>query len=174
MLPARLDSFRGYPIFSFRRDIDRLLGDFLRELGAAPAELESVEGALAPTMDVTEVENGYEVEADLPGIDPKDIKVEVTGNTLTILGERREEKEEREGTARLRERSSRRYFRSITLPEAVDPGKISAEFENGCLCITVPKSERAQRRAIDVKVAEGPRRIEAETKPEKKPAKKAA
>jgi HSP20 family protein len=163
MLPTRYDPFFGSfsPFLSLRREMDRLFSDFMRDV--PQTSIEETDVAIAPRLDLVETGEGYQLQADLPGVDAKDVKVNVMGNTLTIEGEKKEEREEGggEGTTRFRERVWRRYQRSITLPESVDASKIQATLRNGVLLLRVPKSEAAKPRQIEVKAGTGAKEIEA-------------
>lgn len=110
----------------------------------------------APAVEVRETEGAIKIAADLPGIDQKDVKVEVDRNTLVIQGERkREESQEREGIHRS-ERFYGTFYRAITLPESAHPEKAKADFKNGVLEVTVPVEEdKEQRRQIPITGATG-------------------
>lgn len=92
-----------------------------------------------------------QVRLDVPGIDPENIEVEVTGNLLKITGERKEEQEEKTKTCHRVERSYGSFARAITLPCEINEGKIDASCDNGVLTITLPKNEAAKSRRISVK-----------------------
>jgi len=110
---------------------------------------------MAPAIDIAEKEKAYEVTAELPGLDEKDIDVAVSDNVLTIKGEKKEEKEEKEKSYYLSERRYGAFQRSLELPSGVDAGRIEAQFARGVLTITLPKTAEAQKkqRKIDVKSA---------------------
>ena len=152
MLPARYDPFFS-PFHVLKRDMERTFGDFFRDLGMTPTP--DLEDTFEPRLDLVETDEGYKLRADLPGVDPRDVKVNLVGNTLTIEGEKREEKEEGERTSAtyFRERRWSRFQRSLTLPETIDASKIKATVRHGVLELTVPKSEQARPRAIEVQVA---------------------
>jgi len=113
-------------------------------------------------LDLVEKPTGYEILADLPGVDPGDIKVSITGNTLRIEGEKREERAEGEpeGKTYVRERRFLRYQRAIDLPEEVDASKVQANVRHGVLRLTIPRSEAARSRTIEVKVEGKPAKPE--------------
>ncbi len=112
------------------------------------------EGYWAPAIEVREQGNNLLVHADLPGINKEDIKVEVTGEGLTISGERKHErKEEREGYYHS-ERSYGRFFRRVPLPEAAQTDQIRASFHNGVLEITVPVPQ-AEKKRREIQVESG-------------------
>jgi HSP20 family protein len=105
----------------------------------------------APAIEVTERENNLVVRADLPGIDPKDVRVEVDNGMLVIQGERkREESEEREGMRRS-ERFYGMFFRAVPLPEKAKTEQAKADVRNGVLEVTIPVEQTAEtRRQIPV------------------------
>jgi HSP20 family protein len=153
------------PLENLRREIDRLIDDFGQSYWGSPfrralAELEPLWprklglGA-APAVDIVEGAKAYEVTAELPGMDEKNIEVKIANGGLTIKGEKQEAKEEKEKDYYLSERrfgSFERYFR---VPESVDTDKIEASFRKGVLTVTMPKKPEAQKpeKKIDVKAA---------------------
>jgi HSP20 family protein len=108
-------------------------------------------GALAAPVDLSETDTAVEVRMDLPGVKPDDIDIQVNGNLLTITGQRKEEKEEKGRTFHRVERTSGSFSRSITLPTAVNESEVAAEYRDGVLHITLPKSEVAKPHKIKVK-----------------------
>ena len=107
---------------------------------------------MAPTVDMWEDDNMVHVEADLPGMDQKDINVDLKGNTLHISANKEEKKEEKKKNYYRTERYQGGFYRSLELPSAVDNEKIKAAYKNGVLSITVPKREEAKERSIRVDV----------------------
>ncbi len=105
-----------------------------------------------PTSDVIESNDEILVKAELPGIDEKDVDVQIENGVLTIKGERKAEKEEEEKNFRRIERSYGSFLRTFTLPTNVEPEKITATFVNGLLEVHLPKKESAKPRAIKVDV----------------------
>lgn len=148
----------------FAEEMDHLFEDFGVDLGlhmpGVPARgLERRGGAGAamaewsPHIDVKEQDGRILVRADLPGLTKDDINIEVTEDTLTIQGERKEEKkEEREGYS-YSECSYGRFYRAIPLPDGVDPAKATAEFQGGVLEVSIPfpPHPEAQARRIEVR-----------------------
>jgi HSP20 family protein len=145
--PRDLDPFfRG-----FRTQLDTLFEDwFGRSMG----------GTLAPRVDVSETAKEMTLKVELPGVEEKDIDVSLSGNQLTIKGEKKAEQEEKKDTDDGRvfhrvERSFGAFQRTMTVPFEVAPDKVSAEFKDGVLTITLPKpegaSEKPQARRIEVK-----------------------
>ena len=123
-----------------------------------------------PAIDMSEDEKAYKISAELPGIDAKDIDVSVSGNTLVLKGEKRQEKEEKDKNYYFSERAYGSFQRAFELPASVDRDKISADFSKGVLTITLPKTADAQKPAeenrgqISLTVAEAaagyPRRLD--------------
>ena len=106
----------------------------------------------APRVDVKEEADRFMIRADVPGVDPKDIEVNLENGVLSISGERKtEEREESAGWTRV-ERYSGRFQRSFTLPDTVDAESVSAKGEHGVLEIVIPKLAKLQPRKIEVKV----------------------
>ena len=106
-----------------------------------------------PSVDITEDEKEYLVKAELPGLKKEDIKVNVEDGVLTITGERKFEKEEKNKKYHRIERSYGNFTRTFTLPEAVKADKVAAEFKDGVLHVRLPKDETAKPKTIEVKVA---------------------
>ena len=105
-----------------------------------------------PAIDVKENENAYSLEAELPGITDKDIELKLEGNMLTLSTKKEERKEEKKDHYLLNERKSYSFTRSFVVPEDVDAEKISAEFKNGLLTLSLPKSEKAKPKMLEIKV----------------------
>jgi HSP20 family protein len=122
---------------------------FVQPWGRWPAFAE--EGVLP--VDVYETEDSVVVEAACPGIKPEDVDISITGDTLTIKGETKfEEKVERENYIR-QERRYGSFCRAVTLPGGLENDKAEADFEDGVLTITFPKSEEMKPKSIKVKVS---------------------
>ena len=117
----------------------------------------------APEADVVETENEIRVTVELPGMQGDDIDVDLENNVLTISGEKqdvREEKDEK-NTWHLSERRYGKFSRSFVLPRDLDSENIQARFEDGVLNVTIPKSERARRRRVEIQSSGGQKRVEA-------------
>jgi HSP20 family protein len=102
----------------------------------------------SPLVDIEEEDEAYVVEAEVPGVKREDVNVELVGNELTIVGEIKEK--ERKGTLRRQTRRTGRFDYSVSLPHHVDSDKIEASLKEGVLTVRVPKSERDQRRRIEI------------------------
>ncbi len=109
----------------------------------------------APAVDIAEDDAAYKVTAELPGMSEKEIEVVVSGDVLTLKGEKRQEKEQKERNFYLSERSYGAFQRSFHVPEGADRDKIVAEFSKGVLTITMPKTAQAKQaeKKIEVKAA---------------------
>ncbi len=135
---------------SLQERINRLFDDTLR--AASEGDEELMRGAWAPAVDIHETGEGFVVTADLPGVKREDIEIDLKDNTLTIKGEKKfEEKVPKENYIRI-ERSYGKFVRSFSLPNNIDPGKISAAFKDGTLVLDIPKKEEAKPRQITIDV----------------------
>ena len=140
------------PFWALRKEVERLFEDF----GAPMRSLATLDRMSKPfAVDVTENERGYEITAELPGMDEKHIEVNVANDGLTIRGEKKEETDDNRKGAHVSERRYGAFERYFSLPEGVDVAKISATFKNGVLKIALPKTAEAQTpaRKIEVKSA---------------------
>ncbi|TWT73486.1 Spore protein SP21 [Posidoniimonas polymericola] len=104
-----------------------------------------------PSLNVTETDRSYEVTAELPGLAPEDVSVEMTGGTLVVSGEKKEEKEEKGKTVHRVERRHGEFRRVVQLPDAADSKGVEATFEHGVLTVKVPKSVEQRPKKIAVK-----------------------
>jgi HSP20 family protein len=156
------------PFESIRREIDRVFDRFnlgtwdspFGPFGRRPFDFEfpwprGAEMAIAPAVDVAEKEKEYEITAELPGMDEKHIDIKLSNGVLTIKGEKKEEKEEREKDYYMSERRYGSFMRSFQVPEGVDESKIEAGFAKGVLTVKLPKTVEAQKSAkkINIKAA---------------------
>lgn len=158
---SRLEAWQ--PLESLRHEIDRLFDDFGRGLwrpfGRSLFSAESLwrepQWATAPVVDIVEGEKAFEITAELPGMDEKNIEVKVVDGSLSIKGDKQEEKEEKKKEYYLHERGFGSFERSFDLPDGVDADKIEAAFKKGVLTVTLPKKPEAQKPAkkIEVKAA---------------------
>ena len=152
-----------YPMDSLRRSIDRLFADF--DMGFLPTPMRrpffDYEPAVYaksygwPVVDVSESPQGFEIRAELPGVDEKDIEVKVADQTLWITGQKKEEVQEKNTGYVMNERSFGAFERAFSLPEGVEAEKIVATFSKGVLTVALPKTHQAkqQERKISVKAA---------------------
>jgi len=108
--------------------------------------------SFAPPVDIYEDEHTITLKLEVPGIDEKDIDVRIEGNTLTVHGERKIEKEEKEENFRRVERQYGSFTRSFTLPSSVDPAQVIANYDKGVLKINLAKKAEAKPKQIKVNV----------------------
>jgi HSP20 family protein len=134
-----------------RSEMDRVFERYLRDPLSSVGESFGFTGQFAPSLDVSETANEVTVQAELPGVDPKDLDITVTGERLTISGEKREESEQKDKNFHQREIRSGSFSRTIQLPAGADPQQVSAEHKNGTLTIRIKKTEQAAARKINVK-----------------------
>lgn len=136
------------PFSLMRQEMSDLLSNFWSGNGNGNALLR---GGVAPALDVAEKDNSFEIRMDIPGVESKDLDVEVHGNTVTISGSRKEEKEEKGKTFHRIERSSGSFSRTVTLPCSVTEKEVAAEYTNGVLSVILPKSEEARPKKVSIK-----------------------
>jgi HSP20 family protein len=105
-----------------------------------------------PATDVFEDKDAVKIVAEVPGVQPEDVKISLENNLLTIRGEKRQQAEETTERVHRYERTYGSFERAFSLPTTVDPEKIVASYANGLLTVTIPKAERARPREIPVKV----------------------
>jgi len=148
-MAGELKVWEPFEFDRLRREMDRLWDSFLEK---GPGRRLRKEGEWLPSLDVTETKGDLIIKAELPGMDPKDIEVSLNEGVLTIRGEKKQEKEEREEGYHLIERSYGNFTRSIRLPKDVQSDKINASFKNGVLKVVLPKSEETKKREIKIKV----------------------
>jgi HSP20 family protein len=135
-----------------RRPLDgfqalRRLGNVLDEAFESGA----ITSAWHPAVDIFEDKDAVKIMAELPCVKPEDVKLSLENNLLTIRGEKKQEAEERNERVHRYERSYGSFERAFVLPSTVDGEKISAEYRDGVLTVTVPKAERARPREIPVR-----------------------
>ncbi len=140
---ATYDPFRNFR--SLQSEINRL---FDRDLDSSNGQMT----AWPMRVDIREDENQIVIKADVPGMEQKDINVNVDNGQLTISGERKFNDEENKDNYHRLERAYGKFSRSFSLPNTTDTGKISAAYTNGVLEVTLPKLEEAKPRSIQVKV----------------------
>jgi HSP20 family protein len=107
----------------------------------------------APSVDILETDNELVLKADVPGVELKDIDIRIENGTLTVKGERKFEREEKNKGFHRLERSYGSFVRYFTLPDTVDTENVKADYQNGVLTITLPKKEVAKPKAIKVQVS---------------------
>lgn len=132
------------------RPLRREMEDFWnRFFGELPVEEGS--WAWSPSVDISESDGSVMVKAELPGLDAKDIDIDITGDVLTLRGEKKVEEEKKEERYYFRERHYGSFQRSFRLPAGVQSDKVKANFKNGILTIDIPKSEESKQKKIEIK-----------------------
>lgn len=132
---------------SLRKRMDRLFDDFFTEKGESK---EMISGTWSPSVDINDAENVLVLTAELPGIEEKDIEIEIEGNTLILKGKREFEKETKKEDYHRIERSYGSFYRSFTLPNYVDKDKIEAKHDKGLLKITMPKKLELKPKKVKI------------------------
>ena len=132
---------------SLKNEMDRVLDRFFEPKGEEYAAL----GEWAPSLDLAESKEAFVVKAEVPGMEPRDIQVSLQENLLTIKGEKKQAKEEKDERYHRVERNYGTFARSVRLPVAVDGSKVDARFKNGLLTVTLPKMPGAKGTTIPVK-----------------------
>jgi len=147
---ARWDPFREFSTMQDRMNrMNRLFRESYSPEGPEEALTTT---SFAPPVDIYEDEHNITLKIEVPGIDEKDIDVRIENNTLTVHGERKIEKEEKEENFRRVERQYGSFTRSFTLPSSVDSGQVSAHYDNGVLKIKPAKKAEAKPKQIKVNV----------------------
>ena len=145
-----------HPLVAFQRERDRLFDEFWRGFDLPlVGRPERMGGSVSPRIDISEKDDEVILSAELPGLDEKDIEVTLTDNVLTIRGEKKLEKEEKERGYTYTERSYGSFERRIPLEVEVLSDKVSAAFKNGVLTVTLPKSPEAQRHVRHIPIGAG-------------------
>lgn len=136
---------------TIQNEMNRLFNTFFDAPVSAPGAGSGIRRWI-PAMDLVETDGDFILRADLPGLGEQDVKIELEDSVLTVSGERRSEHEQRrEGYYRV-ERASGTFSRSLTLPEGVDPDRVTASFERGVLEVHIPKPEARKPRKVAISV----------------------
>jgi len=152
------------PFESLRREVDRLFEDFTLNPFRLPLRRPAFDlepfwqpdsWVAMPAMDLVERDEAFEMTAELPGLDEKNIEVNVANGVLTVKGQKEEDKVEKKEDFHLRERRFGSFSRSVRVPDTVDPDKIEASFKNGVLKVTLPKKPEAQKPVKKIEVKGG-------------------
>ncbi len=134
------------PFSLIRKEMDDLITNFWGN-----SQSGWLSQAMSPALDIVESDNSFIIKMDAPGLQSKDINVQVHGNTLTLSGQRNEEKETKDKTFYRMERRHGNFSRTVSLPCNVNEGEAVAEYSNGVLTLTLPKAEGAKVKKIPVK-----------------------
>jgi HSP20 family protein len=143
-------------LIPWRGEVDRLRNEmerlYDRFFDLRPFRRFTEEGEWMPTVDVSETEKEIIVNAEIPGVEAKDIDVNLDGNVLTIKGERKKEHEEKEENFHRIERSYGSFYRALRLPADVDGERIKATYKKGVLRIAMPKTKKETGKKIEISV----------------------
>lgn len=160
-----IDLFRtGSDVMTnFRREIDRLFGQFIgagfpnflgrQQQSQRPGEGRGGERTILPMTDIVEDETAYRIVMEMPGFEPTNIEVNVTGTALTVRAQQQDEQRKTNQNYIVNERTAGAMQRQFSIPDDVDREQINADFRNGVLTITLRKSAQAQqqRRRVEIK-----------------------
>lgn len=154
LIPRKRDQYWFDPfkeVERIQRDMNSLLG------GSLMANLPSRDSSLYdqvfnPAVDLEESDDKYTLKVDLPGVDKKDIELTVEDNSIAIKGEKKEERKDKDKGALRTERFYGRFYREVAFPLGIDNSKITADYTNGVLQITVPKKEETKPKQIKVDI----------------------
>jgi HSP20 family protein len=131
-----------------RREMDRIWDRFSKDFSSS-----TVEQHWNPSLDLAETEDGLVAEIEVPGINPEDIDISVTGDTLAITGEKKQKADKTGKNYHITERIYGKFSRSIRLPATVDPDRVEAHYKDGILSVTLGKAESIKSKRIEVKTA---------------------
>ncbi len=165
MVPVRnreLHRRISHPILEIHKQVDQLFDEFFKGFGlpdmgfGKESLLPAQEGFLKPTLDISATDKEYTIAVELPGVDEKNVALEVINDTLIIKGEKKQEKEEKDKNFYRVERSYGSFQRVLSLPEDADQEHINASYKNGVISITIPRiasSENPDVKKIEIKSA---------------------
>jgi len=143
---------RWDPIREMDQFFTRPIGSLMARWQRAAAETEDGEPAWTPTLDVSETDSEYLVRADLPAVKKEDVTVTVDNDAVTIAGERKFDREEKNERVHRRESFRGLFSRSLALPDNADANSIRAESKDGVLTVHIPKTKNERSKAIEIKV----------------------
>ncbi|ADD67836.1 heat shock protein Hsp20 [Denitrovibrio acetiphilus DSM 12809] len=137
----RIGSFE-HPFHRVQREMDNLFNSLTRDFWTdIPSMHRGFAEILKPTLDLGETQDDYKISVEVPGVEEKDISIELVDNSLVISGEKKNESKTREENYHRVERSYGSFRRVLTLPENADQNSIRAEFKNGVLKVSIPKKQ---------------------------------
>ncbi len=136
-------------LVNIQEEMNRLFDDFF---GRSVSRPEWPEGAWTPSVDVAETKDDVVIKAEIPGMKKEDVKISIQDNVLTLKGEKKQEKEEKDANFHRIERSYGAFCRSFTLPTSVKTDKIKATYKDGVLNITLPKTEEVKPKEIPISI----------------------
>jgi len=134
----------NWGVMNLRNEIDRMFRSFYEDS-------ESSDSHWMPSVDIIDEKDKLLLTAEIPGVEKKDVKINLQNNVLSIEGEKKQEHEEKDDNYYRSERFYGKFCRSFTLSSDVDSDNIQADFDNGVLTVTMPKSEKVKPRQIEIK-----------------------
>ncbi len=141
-----------HPFYSLQKEMNSLFDNFFRGFDVAPRGFAVQMAGFTPSVDVKENDKEFIIKAELPGVEEKDIDVTVTNDVVTIKGEKKEEKEEKDKNYYYMERSYGSFCRVIPLEADIEAGKTEAKFKNGILDIKIPKNQSTKAKGTKVSI----------------------
>lgn len=157
MAITRWDPFRE--VLSLQNRLNSLFPDYNRGAGVGEGELVST-AAFVPPVDIYEDDQKIVLKLEVPGMKQEDLDIQLENNTLTVRGERKFEKEEKEENFHRIERRYGSFYRAFTIPNTVNPDSVKAEYDAGVLRIQLEKKAEAKPKQIKVQVGMGPKQVE--------------
>jgi HSP20 family protein len=148
---ANRDSSRD-PFFALQREMNRLFDDVWQQFDLPVARMGEGAGGGWPRIELSEGNKEFTLVAELPGMSEEDVEVMFVNDSVVLRGERREERKQEDANPRLSERYHGRFERQIPLDAEIEPDKARAEFRNGVLTVSLPKSPQAQTEAVRIPV----------------------
>ncbi|TCK58485.1 Hsp20/alpha crystallin family protein [Seleniivibrio woodruffii] len=155
-MPFARDEKQGIsPIQQLHSEMDRIFDQAFRGFGIRPFSKEFEADIFRPTLDLSATEKDYTIAVEIPGVDEKDVHLEMTADTMVIRGEKKQETETKENNFYRMERSYGSFRRVLSLPEDADRENVAAVFKKGVLTITIPRkpSQKTDVRRVDIKSA---------------------
>ena len=139
--------------FAELEDVSKSLNRIFGRFPARPADHEALAMAdWAPTVDISETDSAYMIKGEIPGVNKEDVKVTIEDGMITMRGQRKLEKEEKDKKFHRIERSYGSFMRSFRVPDDVDENAVKAEFKDGMINVTLPKSGKSKARSINVSI----------------------
>lgn len=154
-LPSLWSRDKDDPFAALHREVERVFEDFGRGWPTTRGLAGLAGAGSAPSVEIHETSGGLEVSCELPGVEEKDVDVTLADNILTIKGEKRSEREEKQEGRVFSERAYGSFQRSFSLPFEVDPARVTAKFDKGVLKIELPRSPEQEKKTRKIEVKAG-------------------
>lgn len=148
----RASTSNDHPFYSLQKEMNSLFDNFFRGFDVAPRGFAAQMAGFTPSVDVKENDKEFIIKAELPGVEEKDIDVTVMNDAVTIKGEKKEEKEDKDKNYYYMERSYGSFCRVIPLEAEIEAGKAEAKFKNGILDIKIPKNQNAKTKGTKISI----------------------